>query len=226
MDWDRALSRNRDALLGIVAALFALLGLQDGGTLAAIPSGVRRAALRVLLPAESAVRRLIVIAARGLVVKPPPSRAMPAERFTGQGRGLRLSFSLFDPRRRVAPSRGSASRVLPRIHVFTSDPRVLALWPRPQPAAEPAPPPDRRIEAERFCWRLHAIKIALDDLPRQARRLVRWRTRREKTKTSAFISPLRPGRPPGHRRTSLYEVDDVLRECHGLAFDATMPDTS
>ena len=39
-------------------------------------------------------------------------------------------------------------------------------------------------------------------------------------------SPLRPGRPPGHRRKPDHEVDEVLTECHGLAWEALKPDTS
>ena len=67
MDWARAIERNSDALKGIVAALFAMLGLSESAASLRIPRGVHTAILRVLRPAESAVRRLIVIAARGVV---------------------------------------------------------------------------------------------------------------------------------------------------------------
>jgi hypothetical protein len=30
---------------------------------------------------------------------------------------------------------------------------------------------------------------------------------------------MRPGLPPGWRQRRLHEIDDVLRECHGLAND-------
>ena len=222
MDWARAIERNSQALTGIVAALFATLGLQGAATLARIPREVHRAVLRVLRPAESAVRRLIVIAARGLVVTLPASRPMPAGAIK-QGGGSRLSFQLFDPRKRFATAR---RRMVPRIHVFTYDPRVVALWPTPRPAAEPAPPPDGRIDAGRLGLRLLALKRALEDLPRQAKRLARWRARREKMPSPKFKLPLRPGPPPGHRRKPVHEVDEVLVECHGLAFDAQKPDTS
>ena len=69
MDWARAIERNSEALKGIVEALFAMLGLAGDATVARIPRSVHSAVLRVLRPAESAMRRLIVIAARGLVVK-------------------------------------------------------------------------------------------------------------------------------------------------------------
>ena len=74
MDWDLAIKRNSEALKGIIAELFAMLGLDDDITLSRISHPLHRAVLRVLRPAESAVRRLIVIAARGLVVKLAPSR--------------------------------------------------------------------------------------------------------------------------------------------------------
>ena len=74
MDWALAIERNSEALKGIVAALFAMLGLVGEATVSRIPQPLHRAVLRVLRPAESAMRRLIVIAARGLVVKLVPSR--------------------------------------------------------------------------------------------------------------------------------------------------------
>ncbi|MGE3832703.1 MAG: hypothetical protein AB7F76_17055, partial [Parvibaculaceae bacterium] len=80
--------------------------------------------------------------------------------------------------------------------------------------------------AVRLTRRLAALKRALDDVPRQARRLARWRARREKAKAPKFRSPLRPGHPPGYRRKPVHPVDDVLIECHELAWDALRPDTS
>ena len=119
-------------------------------------------------------------------------------------------------------------RVLPRIHVFGGDPRVAALWAAPQPATAPVPSPDGLVNAERLSRRLLALKLALDDLPRQAVRLARWKLRRE-TMPSAefkFKSPLRPGPPPGHRKKKVHEIDEILAECHGLARYAMEPDTS
>ena len=226
MDWARAIERNSEALKGIVAELFAMLGLAGGATAARLPRSVHRAVLRLLQPTESAVRRLVVIAARGLVVKLAPARPMPAGPI-GQGGRLRPSFQLFDPRKSFIPSRnGTAPRFAPRIHIFASDPRVAALWSAPQPAADPAPPPDGLVNAERLTRRLHALKLALEDLPRQAKRLARWRVRRETAQSPKFKSPLRPGHPPGYRRKPVHEVDAVLAECHGLARYALQPDSS
>ena len=91
LDWALAIERNSEALKGIIAALFAMLGLDGEVPVGRLPRSVHRAVLRVLWPAESAVRRLIIIAARGLVVKlaaaPPISRPMPAGAHR-QGRAL------------------------------------------------------------------------------------------------------------------------------------------
>jgi hypothetical protein len=229
MDWARAIKRNSEALNGIVAALFAMLGLAGEAAVGRIPPTLHSAVLRVLRPAESAMRRLIVIAARGLVVKPSPARAFPAGKIIGKGGSQHPSFQLFDPRKNFAELRPKPpTRKTPRIRFFGPDPRVAALWaaaaPRPAPIAPL--PPDGLVNAERLGRRLYALKSALEDLPRQARRLARWRLRRTAAKAPKFMFPLRPGRPPGYRKKPLHEVDELLIECHGLACDAMKPDTS
>ncbi len=230
MDWDVAIKRNSKALKAIIEVLFALLGLDGTDAALRIPRSLHSAVLGVLRPAESAVRRLIVIAARGVVVKLAPSRPMPKGHKIGKASTLRPSFQLFDPRKRLKPVRVMrvmrVIRLVPRIHVFRPDPRVAALFPAPQPVIEPAPPPDGLVGAARLHRRLNALKSALDDLPRQAKRLARWQQRRMASPYPKFLSPLRPGRPPGYRRTPIHEVDEVLIECDGLAWDAMKPDTS
>ncbi|MDO8352020.1 MAG: hypothetical protein Q7T14_01040, partial [Aestuariivirga sp.] len=114
----------------------------------------------------------------------------------------------------------------PRILFFGEDSRVDALWPAPPPVAAPVPPPDGLVNAERLSRRLQALKLALDDLPRQARRMVRWRVRRENMPSPKFKSPLRPGPPPGHRKRQIHPIDEILADCHALAWDAMKPDTS
>ena len=229
MDWARAIERNSEALKGIVEALFAMLGLAGDATVARISQPLHRAVLRVLRPAESAMRRLIVIAARGLVVKVAPSRPMPKGQMIGKGGTPRSSFQLFDTRKdfpELRQRRVKYAKYPPRIHFFGPDSTVDDLWPGRPRIAAPVSPPDGLVNAERLSRRLQALKLALEDLPRQARRLARWRVRREKAKSPKFKSPLRPGPPPGHRRKPVHLVDEVLIECHGLAWDAMKPDTS
>jgi hypothetical protein len=188
--------------------------------------------LRVLRPAESAARRLIFLAARGLAVKPVPMRTMPQRPMAGKGGPKRVAFQLFDPRKRFtqSPPRREAFQALPRISVPDRDPRVAALWSEAPPAALPQPLPGDHglIDAAPLSIRLQALKAALEDVPRQALRLVRWRARRERAqaKRFTFASPLRPGLPPGYRRSPTHDVDDILIYCHGLARDAMRHDTS
>jgi hypothetical protein len=213
MDWDLAIKRNSEALKGIVEMLFAMLGLVEEATVARIPHSVHRAVLRVLHPAESALRRLIVIAARGLVVKLVPSRPMPKGVIIGKSGTSRLSFKLFDSRKSFAELRERTPvRKLPRIHFFGPDPRVAAIWASYRPAVVAPPPsdPDGLVDAEPLTRRLQALKSALDNLPRQAKRLARWRLKRDNIPSLKFKSPLRPGRPPGHRKKPVHEVDEVL----------------
>ncbi len=226
MDWDLAVKRNSEALKGIIAALFAMLD----ATVSRIPHPLHRAVLRVLRPAESAVRRLIVIAGRGLVVKVVPSRPMPKGRIIGKGSGnSRTSFKLFDTRKdfpELRQRRIKYAKHPPRVLFLGPDSRLDDLWSRPQPVAVPPPPSDGLVNVERISRRLQALKLALDDLPRQARRMARWRVRRKNSKTPTFKSPLRPGRAPGHRKKPTHEVDEILANCPWLAWEAEKLDTS
>jgi hypothetical protein len=230
MDWDLAIKRNSKALKGIIEVLFALLGLDGTDAASRIPRSLHSAVLRVLRPAESAVRRLIVIAARGVVVKLAVSRPMPAGRGLGKGGVSRSpSFQLFDPRKNVPKlprhHRLKITRLVPpRIRFLDYDPRIVALFPTPQPVVEP--PPDGLVSAERLSRRLLALKSALEDLPRQAKRLVRWEQRRKAAPGHKFFMALRSGRPPGYRRKPVHEVEEVLGECDWLAWEAMKPDTS
>jgi hypothetical protein len=218
MDWARAIERNSEALKAIVAALFGMLG---SATVARVPRSLHASVLRVLRPAEAAMRRLIVIAARGLVLKPAPARPKPTAPIKRGNGNRRLSFPLFDPRKRFAQRRRrSGPRVVPRIHFYPYDTLVADR----QPAITPAE--DGTVDAGRLCRRLEALKLALDDLPRQARRLVRARARRDKVPRLQLQSVMRPGRPPGYRKKPVHEVDHVLAECHWLARDVEAPDTS
>ncbi len=228
MDWDLAIKRNSKALKGIIEVLFALLGLDGTDAASRIPRSLHSAVLGVLRPAESAVRRLIVVAARNVVVKLAPPRPMAEGRKIVKGGGSRLpSFQLFDPPKRVKLARAMKfRRIEPRIRFIEYDPRICALFPTPKPVVIPPPPPDGLASAARLHRRLQALKLALDDLPRQAKRLVRWQQRRRASPWPKSTSPLRPGHPPGYRRKPVHEVEEVLAECDFLACEAQKPDTS
>lgn len=229
MDWLLAIERNRQALLGIVAAILALLGGRDGD--GAIARGLRSAVLALLRPAEAAARRLIVIAARGLAVTLPSRRPLlqpiPAR---AAGGGRTPSFALFERPKRHRLALRVEPRSIPRIRGFWGPP--LAQPVPPPPASPPVRPlPDAMVDAAPLRLRLAALELALADLPRQARRLARRQARQASTPQRPMRPPLRFGRPPGWRKSSgqgrpLREVDRALRECHALAADAQRPDTS
>jgi hypothetical protein len=248
MDWDLAIRRNREALERILAALFALVGL-DGGPhpegpkygqdpwIAPKSEGEPRRVLprhlhayvrRILRAAESAIRRLVVIAAREIVVEPRPAGARPD--FVALRNGnepaaapIRIpSFPLLDPLKRYSfkpPRRYSKS--FPRICVpgFTD--------PAPIPE-KPVVSPNDPVDATGLCRRLLSSRRALANLPREARRLARWKARDKiKPGRRRVVPPLRIGRPPGGRKHPVHAVDHILKECQALALDVLSPlDTS
>jgi hypothetical protein len=232
MDWDKAIEINRVALQRIVAELIAMVGLAVPGPQARVPRAVWRAVLEVLRPAESAVRRLIIIAAHRLgaelQVKARAVRPLPAGLSLSRAKPSQVSFQLHDPRKRFDLQgrwRGG-TRFNPRVSVIGFDPTAPVFRAAGVPPAASPEALDDSISAERLGHRLTAIQSALADLPKQARRFVRWQARRMLMTAPKFRTPLRPGRPPGYRRVSRHPVDDVLRECHGLVRDLRPPDTS
>jgi len=226
MDWARAIEINQAALTRIVAALIAMVGLAAEGAMARLPQPLYRRALSVLRPAESAVRRLIVIAARGVEVLPHAVRSMPKGLALARVDGARASFQLFDSRKRFGFARRSPGlKAGPRVFVLGSSPIAPLFQPQEWDPAEPEID-DGMVGAERLGRRLAAIKMALENLPRQVKRLKRWQARRDSMRSPKFRSPLRPGLPPGHRKEPRHEVDAVLRECHALASDARGEDSS
>jgi hypothetical protein len=66
MDWNAAIERNREALKRVLAMLVAMAEL--AGVRPTLPRHLHRAVLRLLRPAEAAARRLVIVAARGMVV--------------------------------------------------------------------------------------------------------------------------------------------------------------
>ncbi len=243
MDWNAAIDKNGEALKRVLATLVGMAALAGGTTL---PRRLHRYVLRLLRPAEAAVRRLIIVAARGLVVRPPrprkpaiPGKALCARR-PPQSPSL-PALPLFD---RLSPwtvrTRPRATGV-PRISVpGFSDPFPIAV-----------PRPDDPLDATRLAQRLDALAAALDDLPGQARRFARWRARiaqpqdprhpcgegsgvgvrrgrtSHRTPPARRLWPLRPGRPPGWQRKPVHEVHEVLDVVHGLAhWVLVSPDTS
>jgi hypothetical protein len=233
--WDAAVIRNTVALRAVVLQLVGLLAIYGGMDAVAVPRAVHSRIVRLLRPAESALRRLIVIAARDVrVVFQPPQRKLPqrpaqmnATRHRSENGSPRASssvaFQLFDPRKRFGRRRMRHTRFPPRVYFIAADPPYNPLFQKPEPPAQPVP--EILAGARRLCRRLKALSVALEDVPRQAQRLARLRARR--AHRNSFISPLRPGKPPGHRKIPGDGIDLVLAECHAFAHAVlTTPVTS
>ena len=224
LDYALAIRRNRDQLRQIVLALFALAQMRVGGSLFTLRRDIFAAILLVLRPAESAVRRLIVIAAAQIGDSYLGRNGIaPLINFgAGQGNCPRVStraFKLFDPLKSFDPE--SIWDVEPKweSHLGPSDPTFHYISTIESP-----------LDATHLGQRLNALMRALDNIPHQARRLVRWQAKRDaalKATKPTRMSPMRPGLPPGWRQRRIHEVDEVLRECHLLAWDRqSAPDTS
>ncbi len=224
----QSIDLNRTALARILAGLFALLrlteGVEAGVVSGRISRALHRAITRVLRPAESAARRLIASLARTVQVKASPPRPAPTGLVCAERGKRRLSFQLFDPRKRFFRPPASPG-LRPRISFFgDGEARRISL------GREPRPPKDGKADglenAANLALRLQALKAALDDLPRQARRLARAFARREKSPRLKLQGVLRPGPAPGWREHPLAEIDHVLHRCDWLAREALTPDTS
>ena len=225
MNIPQAIDLNKSALARIVAGLAALLGGAGEGALARIPVKLHRSIARVLRPAESAVRRLIVVLARITDVKAPPPRPAPAGLVRMGERKPRVSFQLFDPRQRFfRPKKQPKTRAQPRISFFgDAGVRTISWGGKIPPSRDKT---DGLENPANLLRRLEAIKAALDDLPRQAKRLARALARRQKSPQLKLKMPLRPGRAPGWRLKPRLDIDHVLHQCDWLAREALPPDTS
>ena len=249
MDWDYAIERNREALTRLLAVLAAMAGLVswddmlaqpaapsvDGSSAALmLPRRLHRALLKLMLPAEAAVRRLVIVAARGISVVLPSRRAafdapVRPKKATRRPVTRPLSLPLVDalPAWPMRPRPFCLRRGVPRISV----PGFGEPFPIPRRS------PEDLVDASRLALRLETLRRALDDLPGQAQRFARWRARHMPGPGAAgppegrakFLRnwPLRPGRPPGWRRKSSHAVHEALNNVHGLALWALEPpDTS
>jgi hypothetical protein len=199
MDWTAAIEKNREALKRVLAMLIAMAGLGDGK--ATLPRHLHRAMLRLLRPAESAARRLVIAAARGMVVELPPPRKFKPKPMVMEpllrSFGIAIVMSPADlapaaAAKRAAAIRGARPRTssLPLLDTlrrpFRNRRRYVPAHAAPrilfpgitEPFSLPPPPsPDDPINAARLSLRLAALAAVLDDLPGHARRFARWKAR-------------------------------------------------
>ncbi len=205
LDWKIAIQRNRKALGDVVAELLALAQRDDT---------LRRSILRILRPAESALRRLIVVVAAMLVQRARESGANGVDKkdiqlpdFSSFATYDTLpAFRLIDPRKTFGEFSRPVAKGVPRICVpGVFDPVALKK-------------PDNTLQALKPIRRIRKLQYALATLPRQARRLNRLMARRANAEPSpGKDGPIRPGNPPGHRQRPREPVDEILNECQWLA---------
>jgi hypothetical protein len=215
--------------------LAALAGVKPGAVVERMHRTLRLQILKILRPAEAAVRRLVFVVAQELAVKPAVVRAPANFRALRSDHktagGSRPAFQLSDPRPPMIVQYQEAffkpsgvvfsPKRLPRVRFIPPiDPTIPALW-ASQRVREPRPDPET-VRTQSILRRLKAITLALNDLPKQARRLQRWMQRRKRIFQSRLVytSPLRAGPPPGARKEPEHEVDRILAECHLRAFEA------
>ena len=229
MEYDYTIDRHRQPLLTIVEGLLTLIGLTAGGSIDRVSTKIYRQVIRILRPAESALRRLIVIMAHGLKVEPPTARSARKKsaksgKRKSKGKRRRL-FSLFDPRLRL--DAGLSRRkplVQPRIIFFDDSPVPPHLQFRPD-SFKPAPEPEPEgVSATSLCRRLATIKHALENLSSEALRYARWRAKAVVQNSPKLDKVLRRGPPPGLRRNSTHEVHEILKDLHWLARNPPKPE--
>ncbi|GAB4352452.1 MAG: hypothetical protein Kow0026_10000 [Oricola sp.] len=148
IDWALAIRRNRADLLGILAGLFALAGLaadgpgggRDPGAVppsVTLPRRLHNYLRRVLRSAESAVRRLVVVAARDIavIVRHAPALRRPEAR---GGENVRAPFSPLAGEMSARAGRGKDAAPPSPPHAGTIGPLTVTV--RPEPPAPPAKP--------------------------------------------------------------------------------------
>ena len=193
-EWEAAVERNHDLLKGIVATMVAMLGVvvQADAARPAIPRHLHQAIVRVLRPAEAAVRRLIIVAARSVKVPLPRVTKLPLEPRRPRPPAVHMPYATRLVLRAAAIPRPLPSRMqLPlcdtlrplkarRKTVLRRDAPRISL---PGLTARYVPPPRQSpydmVNTARLNLRINALTAVLDDLPAHARRFARWRARRD-----------------------------------------------
>ncbi|MEM0898443.1 MAG: hypothetical protein AAGI92_00650 [Pseudomonadota bacterium] len=237
-DWTGAIDKQVRLIGRIIAFLFSAVDVNEVEGIV-IPRRVRDELFAILRPAESALRRLIFVMAMRLERPPQPivsgvkskatrragtklanANKINSNSFTVRTRPTTQSFRLRDRRKDFG-------------HLFYDEADEVAL-----PVVSGTEQIDNKpVIATNLVKRIVAIKNALDDLPREARRMrkllharQRWLVGDEKHTTVSRripLPPLRPGLPPGARlRPPKYgqirrqETEAILEEADWLARQA------
>ena len=118
--------------------------------------------------------------------------------------------------RRNGSENWGKEQVLPRIS-------VPGLFDPVFPQAIPVPNRDDPIDTHALLRRIRSLKDALDNLPRHAKRLARWKAKNELARQPGAawkpgrLSPFRPGPAPGKHVNEERQIDVILGDCHYFA---------
>ncbi len=244
--WSYTASANHYAALlrRIVVAFLAGMGLaggegRDAQALAiTIPRRIHRTIRRTLVLAESALRRIILMAAadRLLALRSAPQPAWqfpalsPSPLWGGVRGGVQDNNSITPTPAPIAfhaisahpPHKGEGG--VPAFNLFDPLKRLEPYEPFPESgvAIADAAHLNAPVDARGLGVRLLSLLNALDNLPAERDRLIRWFARRHKAtcKPKRFW-PLKggfaPGCRPNLRRKDRKDVDDILDDTARLA---------
>ncbi len=248
-DWAGCVERNRDILIRIIADMFVLARIVPGEVIGSepfertLPRYVWRAVMLILVPAEAAMRRLIIIAARGLAFEPLVTRTAPAGTALPAAADASENTDDLESADAAAGSDETAgSDAAPRTPVFNMFDPMKSFWDywgpeldpgsiKPFPSELPDPVRCAPVGAVRLWQRLQALHNAVQDMPGSVQRYLRFLALCAyaiKTKTKMRpqrLSPMRPGYAPGFQknRHAKSEAQLLLDEVHSIAFKILSP---
>lgn len=197
---DVAVERAWPQLLALIARAAAILHVSEGIAPTLVTRTARKAALRLIRPAEALVRRLIfTLAARYHTTPLPPGPHLPPEDKPGPAP------------RTAAPITTSGPRT-PNFRLFEHVASLASIIGPPRAETfGPPKPPTKLCSPARLIARIDALKHAIETHADLAARYARAVPRAIAERWCARVDPLRRGHPPGaaSRHTEPWLADSL-----------------
>jgi hypothetical protein len=263
-DYDRSrleacVANYKAKLMVILAQLFKLARIVPGEVHdpkddiwnISLPRYAWKQVLALLVPAESALRRLIVMGTFGKSYEPeeartPHERARAMDAATVDSSPIRSGAQELADRKGAPGAEPSRSPRQPRFNMF--DPlktfsylsfdsiEEYHAWKARKDAnplvISPADPAKRMepVGALSIWRRIHAMQHAMENFDDYVSRYGRWRARRKAIRAAGrplhgkyAASLMRNSRPPGYVEKRGDEIHYLLRDVHSLAYDSELP---